>query len=323
MAKLRRRLQRIGSSILVCLPKEWVDNNGLDKQSEVEIEYSASSIMITPEKQTRIQKKVEISYPLPKEENIIATITGAYLLGYDVIAIKSKTSITNEAREQIRNTMRRFVGMEITEEDSGKITIQFLLDAATLNPEKLLKRISLLVFGMFNDVLGVSSDKSSLQGLSNRDNEVNRQYFLLVRLLRSSMIDKHLADTFNLESIDSLDYRLAANILENAGDTVVELGELVYNTVIPQIDLEKIHKIFDNFEDAEQRSILSFINNDRSLAIDSIRLHKKYHNDLARFRVQLEKRSRVPLTLLEVLTMIDRITQSWSDIVDLVKPLYK
>ena len=302
-----------------------MDNNKLDKQSEVEIEYLASSIMITPEKQTRVPKKVEISYPLPKEENIVATITGAYLLGFDIIAIKSATSITNQNREQIRNTMRRFVGMEITEEDSGKITIQFLLDAATLSPEKILKRINSLVFGMFNDVLDIFtlSDKSSLQGLSNRDNEVNRQYFLLVRLLRSSMIDKHLADTFNLESIDSLDYRLAANILENAGDTVVELGELVYGTVIPQADLEKIHKIFNNFEDAEQKSILSFINNDRSLAIDSIRLHKKYQKDLEHFRVQLKRRSHVPLTLLEVLSMIDRVARSWSDIVDLVKPLYK
>ena len=40
MARFLRRLQRIGSSVLVSLPKEWVIQNGLEKGSQVEIETS-------------------------------------------------------------------------------------------------------------------------------------------------------------------------------------------------------------------------------------------------------------------------------------------
>jgi len=129
LTKFVRRLQRIGSSLLVSLPKEWVDANNLEKSSQVEIETGQDSISISANKEIRPTKELQISYPLPKEENIVADITGAYLLGYDIIQINSKTTIPGEDREKIRNSMRRLVGMEIIEEDASHINMQFLLDA--------------------------------------------------------------------------------------------------------------------------------------------------------------------------------------------------
>ena len=151
MTKFIRRLQRIGSSILVSLPKEWVDANNLDKGNQVEIETGQDSISISANKETRPTKELVISYPLPKEENIVADITGAYLLGYDIIQINSKLFVPVDDREKIRNSMRRLVGMEIIEEDASHINMQFLLDATTLNPEKILKRMSSISLGMYTD----------------------------------------------------------------------------------------------------------------------------------------------------------------------------
>ncbi len=93
MTKFVRRLQKIGSSILVSLPKEWVDANNLVKGNQVELETGQNTISISANKDTRPTKELVISYPLPKEENIVADITGAYLLGYDVIEINSKSII--------------------------------------------------------------------------------------------------------------------------------------------------------------------------------------------------------------------------------------
>ncbi|MDX1596553.1 MAG: phosphate uptake regulator PhoU, partial [Nitrosopumilaceae archaeon] len=198
MTKFVRRLQKIGSSILVSLPKEWVDENNLEKSSQVELETGQNSISITTDKGLKQTKELKISYPLPKNENIVADITGAYLLGYDLIRINSNTIIPGEDREKIRNSMRRLVGMEIVEEDSSHINMQFLLDSTTLNPAKILKRMSSIALGMFEDVLNglISEDKTNLQTLSNRDVEVNRQYFLLVRLIRSTLVDARLANIY-------------------------------------------------------------------------------------------------------------------------------
>jgi len=324
LPKFIRRLQKIGSSTLVTLPKEWVDANNLKKNATVELETGENTLSITLNPEARPTKDVVISYPLAKEENIVADLTGAYLLGYDMIKIKSKSTIPIKDRDNIRNSLRRLVGIEIVEEDASTIQMQFLLDATTLNPQKILKQISTIVLGMYNDVMSslTSSDRSNLQTLPSRDNEVNRQYFLLVRLIRSTMIDKRLANAFNLESIDVLDYRIAANLLEAVGDTIVELSTALYNATLSQKDLKKIYEVTKNFGVMQEKAIDAFINNDRKIAIEAISIHKKNQSKISSIRVSLENKSNIPIDFLDIIFMFDRVERYMADIADLIKPIY-
>ena len=324
MTKFVRRLQRIGSSILVSLPKEWIDANNLDKSSQVELETGQDRISISANKDTRPTKELVISYPLPKEENIVADLTGAYLLGYDIIQINSKSIIPGEDREKIRNSMRRLVGMEIIEEDSSHINMQFLLDATTLNPEKILKRMSSIALGMYDDASNglISDDKSNLKTISKRDVEVNRQYFLLVRLIRSILVDTRLSHAFNLENIDVLDYRVAANLLENAGDSIVDISNSIYNSSLSKELSKKIHEIVRDFNRLAEKSIDAFIKADRLLAIEAISMHKQYEEKLGLLRSSLDKKKQIPIDFLDLVYMFEGIAQYWADLADLVKPIY-
>jgi phosphate uptake regulator len=324
LTKFVRRLQKIGSSLLVSLPKEWIDASNLTKGSQVEIETGQDSLSISANKETRPTKELIISYPLPKEENIVANITGAYLLGYDIIQINSKSIIPGEDREKIRNSMRGLVGMEIIEEDASKINMQFLLDIATLNPEKILKRMSSIALGMYDDVSNglISDDKSNLQTLSKRDVEVNRQYFLLVRLIRSTLVDKRLANIFNLGNIDILDYRVAANLLENAGDTIVELADFIYDSSLSKELLKKIFLNVQNFSGLAEKSIDAFTKSDRRLAIEAIASHKEFQEKLSKLRITLGNKKQIPIDFLDLVYMFERIAKSWADVVDLIQPIY-
>jgi len=308
----------------VSLPKEWVESNHLDKSSQVELETGQGSISISANTETRPTKELVISYPLPKEENIVADITGAYLLGYDIIQINSKLIIPGEDREKIRNSMRRLVGMEIIEEDSFKINMQFLLDTTTLNPEKILKRMSSIALGMYDDVTNglISEDKSNLKTLAKRDVEVNRQYFLLVRLIRSTLVDKRLANVFNLENIDILDYRVAANLLENAGDTIVELADFIYNSSLSKDLLKKTFHKVQNFSDLAEKSINAFTKPDRRLAIEAIASHKNFQENLSNLRITIGNKKQIPIDFHDLIYMFERIAKSWADVADLVKPIY-
>jgi len=241
-----------------------------------------------------------------------------------MIKIKSKSIIPIKDRDNIRNSLRRLVGIEIVEEDASTIQMQFLLDATTLNPQKILKQISTIVLGMYNDVMSslTSSDKSNLQTLPSRDDEVNRQYFLLVRLIRSTMIDKRLANAFNLENIDVLDYRIAANLLESVGDTIVELSTALYNATLSQKDLKKIYEVTKNFGVMQEKAVDAFINNNRSLAIEAISLHKKNQSKISSIRASLENKSNIPIDFLDIVFMFDRVERNMADIADLIKPIY-
>ena len=325
MTRFTRRLQRIGSSILVSLPKEWVDTNKLDKSAQVEIEITQNNLSIRTQQSKRPSKEIEISYPLQKGEGIVPNITGAYLLGYDIIRIKGKSPISITDRESIRASMRRLVGMEIVDEDATNISVQFLLDETSVNPQNILKRMSSIALGMFSDVVLSleSGDKTNLETIGNRDAEINRQYFLLVRLIRSTIMDTRLAGIFNLENIDILDYRIAANTLENAGDTVVELAQSLMRSNLTKTEHKKIHNFAKDIEEIQTKSIESFISNNRTLAINAITLQKNNSEKISKIRSSLENKKQIPLAFFDVIYILEKILQSWSDITDLVKPSYK
>ena len=325
MTTFTRRLQRIGSSILVSLPKEWIDVNKLDKSAQVEIEITQNNLSIRTQQSKKLSKEIEISYPLPKGESIVPNITGAYLLGYDIIRIKGKSPISVVDRESVRGSMRRLVGMEIIDEDATNISVQFLLDETSINPQNILKRMSSIALGMFSDVILSlkSGDKTNLQTIANRDAEINRQYFLLVRLIRSTIMDTRLAGIFNLENIDILDYRIAANTLEIAGDTVVELSQSLMDSNLSKSELKKLYDFAKDMEEIQIKSIDSFISNNRILAIDVIILQKNNLGKISKIRSSLESKKQIPLAFFDLVYMFEKILQSWSDITDLVKPSYK
>ena len=325
MTTFTRRLQKIGSSILVSLPKEWIDANNLDKTNQVEIETNQNNLSIRTQLSKRPSKEIEISYPLPKGESIVPTITGAYLLGFDIIKIVSKSPISITDRESVRGSMRRLVGMEIIDEDATNISVQFLLDETSVNPQNILKRMSSIALGMFTDVVSSleTGDKTNLETIANRDAEINRQYFLLVRLIRSTIMDTRLAGVFNLENIDILDYRIAANTLEIAGDTVVELAESLIKSNLSKTELKKLHGFTKDMHEIQTKSIDSFISNDRSLAINAITLQRNNFKKISKIRSSLENKKQISLALFDLIYMFEKILQSWSDITDLVKPSYK
>jgi len=310
---------------LVSLPKEWVDAHNIGKGSQVQIETAENNLSITVGEGKKMSKEIEIEYPLPSEENIAANITGAYLLGYDVITIRGKSTISVKDREVIRESMRRLVGMEILDEDASNVNGQFLLDETSLNPKKIFKRMSSIALGMFNETLSTlrTGDKTNLQTIPNRDDEINRQYFLLVRFIRSTMVDRRLAGIFNLENIDILDYRIAGNILETAGDTIVDLSKSISETSLSSSDQKKIYDIAKDIEAIQKKSIDAFITNNRSLAIEAIKLHGQYESKISKTRSSLEHKKQTPIAFLDLVYTFEKVAQSWSDISDLVQPTYR
>ena len=317
MARFLRRLQRIGSSVLVSLPKEWVVQNGLEKGSQVEIETSRGGLSVAATgRQTR---ELSIAYPLPPNENITADLTGAYLLGYDAIQVTGP-AIPAGDRELIRDSTRRLAGMEIVEEDRSHVTLQFLLDPTTLDPRRILLRMNSIALGMFGEVLkGMETGELSALGtLRNRDAEVNRQYFLLVRLIRSALVDGRISHAFDLEGVDVLDYRVAANLLENAGDSIVSLGAAMRDSGLPAGRLRGARRAALDLEGAAGRAVRALVERDRRLAIEAISLHTAYQEGLAALRAD----AAGDMALVDVVYGLERIGRFWADVADLVRPIY-
>lgn len=301
--------------MLISLPKEWIIENGLDKGALLSLDINRdNSIIIHAPKEAK-SKEVIINYPSEYGDAISKEITGAYLLGYDLIIIKGKDAISYNDRELIKRAIERFIGLEIVDEDAYNIKAQFLLDANTLDPTKILQRMNSIIIGMYKDTIRsfIEKNDSMLRIISRRDSEVNRQYFLLVRFIRSALLDLSLAERLNLSSIDILDYRIAANLFEGAGDSIVELAKtlLNYKNAIPRMLLDAALLI----EKLQSLAVNAFLNNNREYAIQVM----NEYITLTKMLDEVKKGSDI--STLNIIYILDRISRYWTDVADLVKTI--
>lgn len=327
MAHYARRLQQIGSSILVSLPSMWIKNNNLKKGSIVPVHINRdNSISIFPSQDDTADKTKELTIPYSSVsmDTLVNQVYGGYLLGYDMITIKASLQISFEDADRIKEAIRKLVGLEIVDEDGFHISAQFLLDADTLDAEKILRRMSAIVAGMYRDMLEaikLKQNNSIRKVIIGRDDEVDRQYFLLVRLIRSAMMDQKLAVKLNLSNIDILDYRIAANLLESAGDYIVDLANSIDLSYIKVAD--KIVEAGVLVEKMHEKSVGAFVNKNRSESNTIVKMYDNFMKIKNSIKNSADSKSlESTVAVLNLIYSMDKIARCWVDVADLVKPLH-
>jgi phosphate uptake regulator len=327
MARYARRLQQIGSSILVSLPSIWIKNNNLKKGSIVPVHINRdNSISIFPSQDDTADKTKELTIPYSSVpmDMLVNQVYGGYLLGYDMITIRASLQISFEDADRIKKAIRKLVGLEIVDEDGFHIAAQFLLDADTLDAEKILRRMSAIVAGMYRDMLEaikLKQNSSIRKVIIGRDDEVDRQYFLLVRLIRSAMMDQKLAGKLNLSNIDILDYRIAANLLESAGDYIVDLANSIDLSYIKVAD--KIVEAGMLVEKMHENSVAAFVNKNRSESNAIVKMYDNFMEIKNSIKNSADSKSlESTIALLNLIYSMDKIARCWVDVADLVKPLH-
>ena len=324
-----RKVQELGGgTAFISLPKSWVKKNQIKRGNilSIEILKDDSLVIYLPNKIIDL-KKIEITYPNLDIDKIINELIGAYLLGYDIIQIKGKQRLNFKDMKQIIQTVRHLVGLEIIEEDANSITTQFLLESETLNPKKLLERMHGLVKEMYKDAIVslLENDDQLVDVAIERDEEVDRLYFLLVRLIRSNILNTKLSIKFDLLSIDYLDYRVAANILETIGDNSVELATTVkeLRTMTLKSQLKKLlHEFIIELNDIQDLSINLFLLKKISDRNNVINKYNKLNQKLYNIEnLMLDKKNTVIRSSWTLLTTLDKILKSMKDITDLAVPI--
>jgi phosphate uptake regulator len=224
----RKVMEMGGGTLLISLPKEWTKKNGVKKGGTLDVtELSGRKLMVQPIGDSEEKpREIVVEYPSEDFGQVTNEVTGAYLLGYDIIRVEGKRTITREERAKLKATMGRLVGLEIMDEDSKRVTVQFLLESSAIVPEKIVRRMSGLLEGMLKDTAEalVNGDPKLLAMVGERDDDVDRLYFLLVRATRAAVTRPEVAEGYGLSAVDLLDYRVLASFLESIGDAVTELS---------------------------------------------------------------------------------------------------
>ncbi len=320
-----RKVQRTGGgTFFVCLPKDWATRTGLNKSSVVALSETADGRLILDTKyNVERLPAVAVIQPSPLLDR---EIMGKYLLGYDIVRVEAKDRISAEDRERVKLSSSRLIGLEIVEEDYSKIVMQCLLEPGAFPPDKALQREHSIASGMHRDAVTalIDGDGHSAENVIARDIEVNRLYFLLVRILRTVIQNPGLSEKLGIMPIDCLDYRLTASLVEAIGDQSVRVAESAVGMKGVRVTkdlsqlLLRLHKVaFDTHENALKAmfardiSLAEALRNNRTTVeaiVNNIEalVHKNYSN--------------IAPQMLTASTALRQIYGHGVDIADLVMP---
>jgi phosphate uptake regulator len=324
MGELRKVQQTPSGTFFVCLPKSWAERYSLQRGGVVALsETSDGKLLIDPQYGVEAPSR---TITLRLGPYLGREVIGAYLLGYDVIRVESKERISFEVRDTIKKTATRLVGLEIVEEDYSKIVLQCLLEPSSFPPEKILRRGYTIVASMHRDVVNafVDGDVQSAKGVVTRDDESNRLYFLLVRILRTIIQNPGLSDKLGVSPIDCLDYRLAASLVEAIGDECVRVALKTIELKGAKVS-DELRRLFVEFHalcfEAHEDALKAFFGNDIVVAEGVRGMRGKIDKVFAEIeRVARAQSIDVVPQILAIASFLRQIYEHSVDIADLVMP---
>jgi len=260
-----------GDTRIISLPKDWAARHQLDKGSNVVIkELSSGELLIYPT-ENKIENRIT---RLRESAHISRDVLAAYLLGSDIIIIEAEKNNSLLKKSDIKKLSRQLVGLEILGETQESIELHFLIDSSSLpNPREYVHRCFSIANQMQSDSITafLNDDITLAKEVIERDVEVNRLYFLIVRMLKIMVTDKR--EVSKIKPTTCLDWRMVAAYGENLGDASVEFAKIVKKNpnlreTLGKSTLKKINKLSGLTTEILGQSIDSFFAQNVLLAED-------------------------------------------------------
>jgi phosphate uptake regulator len=322
MGDLRKVQRTPTGTFFVCLPRSWAEQHGLEKGNLVEVgETGDGKLFIDPKYDAE---------PLPRVATLTAgpylqrEIVGRYLLGFDIIRIEAKERVAFDVRNSVKTTVGSLIGLEIVEENYSQIVLQCLLEPSGFPPEKILRRNYAIVAGMHRDAVGsfIDGDSQLAKSVTARDDESNRLYFLLVRILRTIIQNPGLSEKLGVTPIECLGYRLAASLIEAIGDACVQVAAktIALAGVKPS---EELRQLLVGLQavcfEAHEQALKAFVGKDIALAESVRSMHERIQPMFPGIERAAKNQSLEVLPhILAVASFLRQIYEHSVDLADLV-----
>ena len=228
MAYSVRRVQEIGNSLYIALPREWVRRLGLSRGSLVRVAIdSRGALIVLPVNTESSESELsEITLDVSKYPNLTRAIVRSYLLGYNVIKVYSRDGVKPEHREAVSRACSTLLGLGVVDERYDTITLQ-VFTTMKVKLEELIRRINMISQSMYVDLYNTlrSPSRETLHTIMSRDETLDKLYFYAIRVIRSSMRGYGL----DIEPIKLLTYRLLLRNIEEIGDNVKSAARILLN----------------------------------------------------------------------------------------------
>ncbi len=256
-----RKIQKIGNTLYISIPKSWSDQLQLKHGEKVTLVMQQDgSISIFSRSDTQ-PREIPLSINSKSStQSLKRGIIAAYLDGFDTIEIKTETTFTEVQQDIIRETINSLFGLEVIEVTGHSIIIECLLKQK-MPINKTINRIHNVIMSMFTDIIS-TLDKQNLdliKGLTRRTQDSKRLSLVTNRLLRSIILFPQPSHTEEITLIDCVDYlqilHITSEITEDLKKIAENINPLVDNeipTSITNLLVETSSGIKNLYDDSMQ-----------------------------------------------------------------------
>lgn len=176
----RKVIKQANQAYTITLPINWVRQNKIGKDSELEVEENGRNLFITNSGEV-IQKKIKLDVSSLEKRNLFRHINALYAAGYDEIELISNSDISSKIA-QILNSL---IGYVLVSQSKNTFVIKDVGGIGLSDLDEIFKRVfqSLIIFydSAIKDIFGDESETES--SLKNRDLEVNKLCLYLQRAI--------------------------------------------------------------------------------------------------------------------------------------------
>ncbi|MBI0582149.1 MAG: phosphate uptake regulator PhoU [Methanomassiliicoccales archaeon] len=233
-----RKVQKTGlSTITVSLPKDWVSSNNLKAGDQVNLEVMPDGSLNIDPKERRRDEPQRKTINVERDEaadHLVRKLIGAYLAGFTIIEARSKERMDLDTKHAVKEFARLVIGPEVIEETANTIVLHDLSDPVELPQKKCVRRMHIIVDSMHRDAMiaYAEKDKELAKDVINRDQDVDRLYWMTFKQFNLIQKDRSLAEKVGVNIYESMSLMLVARMMERIGDH----AEKIAKNAIAQVD---------------------------------------------------------------------------------------
>jgi phosphate uptake regulator len=246
-----RRVQSTGrGSYIISLPKEWVQDVGLKKGSQIDFNVQPdSSLNLVPrklnekyeEKKEAKLKEYYINVDVSEEDlqSTLRMIKALYVISADIIRVRFKgAEDVAKCKNMIKNFARgNLLGAEIIDETPDEITLQILIRHSEFPIEKAVRRMVIVALSANRDAIIALKNRNNglFQSVTNAHHDANRLGLYAVRQLKFGIERNMFRELGFGTPKEFLLYRIIVNDITNIAENALNIvNNLV--TLQKQID---------------------------------------------------------------------------------------
>lgn len=224
-----RKLQQVGGgTYTVSIPKEWADEHALEAGMELHLYTHAdgSIVVRTAERDGEALASAELAVTGDAPAVVERALVAAHAVGFETVTLRPAEAFTREQRRAARSVVRDLVGTDLLVEADDEITVQHLLDAATVSVRQSVVQLQFTALSVHREATDALLDgDGSPERIGERAAEADRLARMVRRHAARSLTSFAELDRLGVSRTELFDYEATARALGRVAHEAVRIAE--------------------------------------------------------------------------------------------------